>query len=398
MPPSILKSPAVPPTICLNLKMLTSKQVKAALIAGFLFLGSGQALAKEEVRVLVLEDVKTITVSVSGDYTIKLLPSQNIFKKGHGLVYLPIAGSKNGILIDGVAVPTRGIRVEPVLDRDLFLNEYQFRGSLDILKNEKDDLAVVNGLDMESYLYGVLPHEVASWWPLQALKAQSVAARTYARYEMSKRKKYDYDLKSDTSSQVYKGSGREKERTNRAVNQTAGKVLTYEGKLFPTYFHATCGGQTAAAQELWDIELPPLAGGQKCSYCRISPHFDWKSKLPLAAIEQIMIQNKRPVGQILGLEIITQTPSGRAGSIRVKGTTGVFIMAAKDFRIWVGGNNLRSTNFTVSIKDDEAIFVGKGWGHGVGLCQWGALGQALLGKSYQEILTYYYPGSKIETS
>ena len=115
----------------------------------------------------------------------------------------------------------------------------------------------------------------------------------------------------------------------------------------------------------------------------------------MAEIEAKLIKYKRPIGQVLKIEIVTQTPSHRVGSLRITGTGGDAVIAAKDFRVWVGGDRMRSTAFTVEIRDDMAYFHGRGWGHGVGLCQWGSLGQALLGRTYEQILEFYYPGSQL---
>jgi stage II sporulation protein D len=152
---------------------------------------------------------------------------------------------------------------------------------------------------------------------------------------------------------------------------------------------------TAGADELWKIYLPPISGLVRCQYCRISPHYYWRAKIPLSDIEEKLSQSGRPVGQLIKIEIISQTPSGRVGSLRFTGTVGEAVIAAKDFRIWIGGDKMRSTQFKVLVRDDMAEFSGKGWGHGVGLCQWGAFGQALLGRSHQDILKFYYPGSEI---
>ena len=290
---------------------------------------------------------------------------------------------------------TRGLRFEPLEDRDLFLNQSQFRGTVDILKGNNALLYAINRLNVEDYLYGVMHHEVAPWWPMEVLKAQAIAARTYALYQAQVSRPVEFDLKSSTSSQVYGGSTTEKFRTKRAVDLTVGEVLVYQGKIFPAYFHATCAGVTAGAQELWKIDLAPLSGGARCTFCRLSPHFYWQVKVPVSEIEEKMAKYGHPVGRILKIEIITQTSSGRVGSLRITGTAGDFVMAAKDFRIWIGGDRIRSTCFAVILKEDMAEFSGRGWGHGVGLCQWGALGQALLGHDHEKILKFYYPGAEI---
>jgi len=365
-----------------------------AMTGTFLFT-SYFAFAEQEVRVLVADHQKELHVTIQGEFVIRLLPSLQILKKGIQLTNVSLTASSQGLRLGGEEWPTRALRIEPLSDRDLFINKSRFRGRMDILKETGGLLSAINRLGMENYLYGVLHHEVAAWWPMEALKAQAVAARTYAFYQASVSKTLEYDLKSGTSSQVYGGSTTERYRSKRAVDETRGKVLIYQGKVFPAYFHATCGGITAGAQELWKINLPPLAGGVHCGYCRISPHTFWEFKISLPELEMIMNKNSRPVGQILKAEIISETPSARVGSLRITGTLGDAVIAAKDFRVWLGGNHIRSTLFTINLNDDMLEFHGKGWGHGVGLCQWGAFGQALLGHSYERILQFYYPGSEI---
>lgn len=360
-----------------------------------LTLKSSDACAEPAVRVLVSENQKLIRLTVKGDCQIRALPSLEIIKKGTKLTHIPITPTPRGVKIGTAEFLVRGIRIEPKLDRDLYLDESRFRGFADVLKDPKGSLYAINTLPIEKYLYGVLHHEVAPWWPMDALKAQAIAARTYAMYQIQVSKRQEFDVKSSTSSQVYGGSTTERARSKRAVDATRGKILSFEGKVFPAYFHATCGGVTAGAQELWKINIPPLAGGVTCGYCRISPHREWEAKVPLADIEEKMSKNGRSVGRLLKIEPVSMTPSGRVGSLRITGTGGDLVMAAKDFRVWVGGNKMRSTNFTVTIQEDTAVFKGEGWGHGVGLCQWGTLGQALLGRNFENILQFYYPGARI---
>ncbi len=354
-----------------------------------------QPTPSSSVRILIVENQKTVSLTLKGAYVIRLLPSLQVVKRGDLLKGAPVVVTPQGLKVGQEEWRARGIRIEQMAERDLFLNKSRFRGSVDIWKNSTGLLYAINALGLEEYLYGVLPHEVAPWWPMEALKAQAIAARTYALYQVQVSKKAEFDLKSNTSSQVYGGSTTERYRTKRAVDLTAGKVLTYQGKLFPAYFHATCAGLTAGAAELWKIDIPPLQGKARCSYCRVSPHTSWEARVPLADIEEKMKQNGRYAGQIIDLKIISQTPSGRVGSLSITGTNGEMVIAAKDFRIWVGGNRIRSTRFTVRVTDDSAEFQGKGWGHGVGLCQWGALGQALLGHSAEKILHFYYPGAEV---
>ncbi len=354
-----------------------------------------RAEAPVTVRVMVEESQELMRLEIKGEYRIRLLPTLQEVKKGASLQKVAVTATPKGIRVDGQEWPARGIRVEAMGERDIYLDTTRYRGAIEIQKDKTGKLFALSRLDIESYMYGVLQHEVPYWWPMEALKAQAVAARTYAMYQAQVNKAGDYDLKSDTSSQMYGGSTTERFRTKTAVDQTRGQVLTYQGKIFPTYFHATCAGVTAGAQEIWKINLPPISGMVHCGYCRFSPHYSWNSKVSLAEVEEKLNKSGRPVGQVLKIEIISQTPSGRVGSLKITGISGEAVIAAKDFRIWIGGDRMKSTLFTVNVVDDMAEFHGKGWGHGVGLCQWGTLGQALLGHKYEAILKFYYPGADI---
>ncbi len=351
-----------------------------------------------EIRVLITEHQTQLLVSAKAEYQIRSLPTLTVIKKGKGLVNFPVQPSARGVKVGNEEFAVRGVRVETGESRDLMLGSAHFRGAVDILKDPQGSLYAVNRLDLEQYLYGVLPYEVAFWWPMEGLKAQAVAARTYALYQMSVSHALEFDVKNTTSSQVYGGTMKERYRTNLAVDKTRGQALLYQNKVFPAYFHATCGGVTAAASELWKIDIPPLAGKVVCNYCRISPHWKWDSRVPLADIEEKLNQNGRPIGRVLNVEPVTSTPSGRVGSLKIVGAGGEAVIAAKDFRVWLGGDRIRSTFFSILVDDDTAVFEGKGWGHGVGLCQWGTLGQAILGKHYTEILKLYYPGADISSA
>lgn len=356
---------------------------------------SSVAEAVQSVRVLVSENQKMIKVNITGEYVVRVLPSQKVAKKGRAMKNVWVVPTPKGMRIGKEEWECQGIRIEPLKDRDLLLQRTRFRGVVSILKDTKGLLYTINTLDLESYLYGVLHHEVAPWWPMEGLKAQAVAARTYAVYEALVSKSAEYDLKSSTSSQVYGGSTTERYRSKRAIDLTAGQILTYQGKVFPAFFHATCAGLTAGSTELWKIPFRPIDGGVQCNYCKISPHYNWESRVSLAEIEEKARKYGRDCGQIIKIELLTQTPSHRVGSLRITGTKAEIVVAAKDFRVWIGGNKLRSTAFTIETKEDTVYFHGRGWGHGVGLCQWGTLGQAITGRRYEDILTMYYPESEI---
>ena len=179
-------------------------------------------------------------------------------------------------------------------------------------------------------------------------------------------------------------------------NFTSGEVLTYNGKLFPAYFHATCGGATEDAGELWKIDMIPLKGGRACSFCSDSPHYYWKAELDLKTIIKKLGERYQSKEGLINISIIERTGTGRVRTLELKDAVGKsIIISAKDFRSLLGSDLIRSTNFSIVIEQGHVIFSGKGWGHGVGLCQWGAYGMSNKGYNYKQILDFYYPGAEI---
>ena len=344
-------------------------------------------------RVAVVKDAASTKILIAGDFKILDLISGNVLLEGKYLSETTLTPSGKGFKIGDSEVEASAIAVEPVAGTRAYINNKIFRGEIRIFK-PGGKLLVVNAVDLEEYLYGVIRNEVSTWWPMEALKAQAIAARTYAVNQIKESKGKDYDVMADVSSQVYGGIFSEKWRTNRAVDQTKGKVLTYNGAIFPAFFHATCGGSTFNAAYLWDIDLPPLKG-VKCDWCRKSPHYYWERWVPVTEVEQKLNAGGYAVGYILGFEAVKKDQSGRILEFKGRGSKGETEMPAKDFRRMIGTDIVRSTNFKVTLVGEYVSFEGLGWGHGVGLCQWGAYYMSRAGKKADEILAFYYPGSKI---
>lgn len=345
------------------------------------------------IRVAVVKDVNFVKIFIPGRYRIiNLITKEPIFEEE----YLPRAkliSTDKGFRLNGVTIDVIAIGIEPVAGTRVYINDRIFRGQLKVLKGQSG-LIVVNTVELEEYLYGVLRNEISTWWPMEALKAQAIAARTYAIYQTIEARGKEYDVTADVSSQVYGGIFSEKWRTNRAIDLTKGEVLAYEGKIFPAYFHATCGGGTLDASYLWKIDLPPLKG-VKCDWCKKSPHYSWERWVTLKEAQSKLEKAGYMVGQILGIETVEKDPSGRILKMRIKGSYSTADILAKDFRRIIGTDIIRSTNFKITIISDYLAFDGLGWGHGVGLCQWGAYYMSRAGKKADEILAFYYPGSAI---
>jgi len=346
------------------------------------------------VRVAVIINAPQIDLKIRGDYSILALPLLEPLKKGRGLKNMTVKPTRSGVSMGQEHFKIYGIKIRAERAADISVNGRRFRGEMDIIRTESIKLTVVNHLDIEDYLNGVLYHEVSHWWPMEALKAQAIASRTFALYKCSESGSGDYDLRSDIYAQVYGGKTSEKFRTNRAVRATAGKVLIYKGKILPAYFHATCGGHTENASSLWKTDIAPLRG-RPCSYCEGSPHYNWVKGVPLDMIEKnLKIAGYRIKG-IKDIKVLSRNSSGRADIVGVTDSLGLEKITANKFRLAVGPNLIRSANFTVNIKGGMAVFIGRGWGHGVGMCQWGACYLAAQGVKAEDILKFYYPSADI---
>lgn len=357
--------------------------------------GSRPPRQRKIIRVAVVRSKPQITLTLKGCYEIYALGTDMKILSGSRLKKTVINSTAEGLKINDEDFKIYGIKI--LIDKDgaIFVNGRSFRGHVDIIRETDLTLLVVNHIDIEDYLFGVLQCEVPFRWPYPVLKVQAIAARTYALYQSQVNRKKDYDVTNDTFSQVYGGAGKERYRARKAVIKTQSIVLTYNGKIFPTYYHATCGGHTEDACELWNIDLPPLKGVE-CSFCKKSPHYDWKSQMAIKEIEEKLTVGGYKVSQILDIVPLKRDRSKRIRDLKILYKGGSIKIGANKFRLLLGSRYIRSTNFAVKVKGEKAFFKGYGWGHGVGLCQWGAYFMSKKGYKAGEILKYYYPHAEIK--
>ena len=349
------------------------------------------------VRIAVLKDAEEAAIRVRGDYTIVDPLTSRELDRGSRLPKTNLSPGREGIRLGERVFPLKRIRFIPQQYFSLYRDkkERKYRGAVDVFLTPERRLLFVNTVDLEEYIKGVLYHEVSHRWPLEAIKAQAVAARTYAIYQVQQNKNKDYDMTNDIYSQVYGGKSSERYRTNLAVERTKGKILVFEGKVLPAYYHATCGGFTENVKEVWNHDLYPLKG-VRCVFCSNSPHYFWKKNVQLKDIQDKLNKSGNKIGLIQNIEVRERTLSGRIKTLDITGRAGEKIsISGKAFRDILGPNELRSNDYRVFMKGYYCDFVGKGWGHGVGMCQWGAMGMAQQQYTYDQILTYYYPGTQM---
>ena len=349
---------------------------------------------KKYIRVAIVKGRKDIQLKLRGRFKILTLHTNELLKEGKNL-RASVLPTYSGIKLGDEDYKIFGIRIVSERDASIFIDNRKFRGLVDIIREPDLTLLVVNHIDLEEYLCGVLHHEVSYLWPYEVLKAQAIASRTFALYQHQINREKDYDLTNTSFSQVYGGATGERYRTNKAVIATYGEVLTYNGKLFPAYYHATCGGHTQDASRLWDIDIPPLKG-RECPNCKISPYYKWQKRLSLDYIQKKLNGEGLNVGKIYAIEPTGYDESHRLINLKITHSKGETIISGYRFRIIMGTNLIRSTNFKVELNINSALFTGFGWGHGVGMCQWGALSMALKGYKAEEILKFYYPQSEIK--
>ncbi|MBP7216760.1 MAG: SpoIID/LytB domain-containing protein [Candidatus Omnitrophica bacterium] len=269
----------------------------------------------------------------------------------------------------------------------------KYKGTIRAVKKKNGRVTLINHVPLEDYVKGILLHEASHYWPKEAIEAQAIVCRTFALYQMQERKHALFDVTADVYSQVYGGSASERYRTNEAVDATSGLVLKYKGALFPAYFHSTCAGHTEDAHQLWNISIPPLRG-VRCGFCYGSPRLRWDYRIAIGEAEKILQRKGLFSGSLSDIRIERKDASGRIVDLSLVGKHKRTI-AGKDFREAIGPDKIRSLNFTIAKQGGAFVMEGLGWGHGVGLCQWGAYFMAKQGRTFKDIVQHYYPGADI---
>lgn len=254
---------------------------------------------------------------------------------------------------------------------------------------------VVNQVDLEEYVKGVVPAEVNSAWHPEMLKVQAVAARTYVLYQHMLSASRDYDVAASIQDQVYRGRQGVDARVQEAVESTRGLVVTHEGAPIYAAFSSTAAGITEDAMIVWSKDLPYLKGVE-CPFDIESPYYQWKASFKLATLERNLRIQGFSLGAIATLTPVSFSRAGRVAKLRILHSQGELIVRGEDLRKAVGYTVVPSTQFTIESVGQEVVLLGYGAGHAVGLCQWGAKELAELGYSYSTILHYYYPGTELQ--
>lgn len=345
------------------------------------------------INVALMVNVPSASLSTDGSYMLKISDSASIYESKP--LHATVEAHPDGIKINDHLYQTDQMIIT-VSTGSIQVGKRRYARQIQIIKKSEAKLLVINQIGVDEYLKGVLPLEVHPDWSMESLKAHAVVSRTFALFKALEKKDQDYALEDTVQSQVYGGSLFYKESTNHAIELTKGEILTSNGTLFPSYFYAACGGRTARADQIWPVEPNPVLKGVVCNFCKGTRHWRWALKMPLKKIEKIMREKGYPAKNLLDIQFVSREQSGRATKVILKYKLSTVVIRADDFRAWIGYDELKSLKASVSVKNRLAHFVGYGWGHGIGFCQWGSKIQAESGKDYRAILEFYFPGSKIK--
>jgi stage II sporulation protein D len=380
----------------------------------------------QPVRIALATSVRQAQFASSGSWVIYSRSSEHVVTRGSGGgVKVQMSGSRLVAARDNGSETSRysgSFIVRSTTPGTLIQYEgKRYRGDILVLPTDTGML-IINRLAVESYLRGVVPLEIGDRKPGEeaAVQAQAVAARSYSYVHMAEAKGRAFDMYGSVQDQVYGGADAEKPIADDAVAATRDMVVRYAGRIISTPYHSTCGGSTAGVQEVWWREpdqpyLQPVSDripGTNNFYCDPSPRFKWNATFPKealrATLEKYLAQYSSgpggSIGAVTGVRVEGRTRSDRVSALTIQTTRGNYLVRGNDIRFVLrspAGAILNSTYFTAGTTTDasgdvaELTLNGGGNGHGIGMCQWGAIGRARAGQSYRTILTTYYPGTTV---
>lgn len=348
------------------------------------------------VRIAVDKGMKQVSASSVSPMTVRFEPD-GCLPGAESLKLVTAQATHGGMVINGHSTDCHTLLMESA--EAIRIGSKEYPGVM-ILTRDGSGITAVNHVDMEDYIASVISSEMGPNWPLEALKAQAVASRTFAMYQMDRSAGALYDMDNTVRSQVYHGHTGS-DRALEAVEATRGLIAIYDGAPAGTFYHSSSGGRTENPREVWGKERLPYLASKPALFEERSPHHNWRLRLSAAEIGNKFKKAGIGAGPVISIEPVSHTSSGRVGRLRL--TFGPnkrkVDLRGEYFRKIIGDTRLPSTKFRVA-KDSSGgyTFIGQGYGHGVGMSQWSARGLADRGRGYEEIIQAFYPGVKIAQS
>ena len=383
----------------------------ACMAMALFYLMPGPGHAAQSLRVLLGSDVLKLEAQADGSVWVgdssrhgrAIRSAVQIAPSGKGFLvngartmdgHLTLKGGERGLLLTLVKANGNGKTNGQTHAADQQRAAFPVSGLVHVVRKDGGFL-VINQVDLEEYVKGVVPAEVNSAWHPEMLKAQAVAARTYALYQQMLSASRDYDVVASVQDQVYKGRNGVDAAVLKAVDETKGLVLTYQGAPIYAAFSSTAAGLTEDAINVWAKEYPYLKGVE-CPFDLASPYYQWTASFKREQLEQNLRQQGFPVGTITAITATSMSRGGRVVTLRVIHSQGELLLRGEELRKAIGYMVVPSTQFTVEAVGQDIVLSGYGAGHAVGMCQWGAKELAELGYPFTTILRYYYPDTELQ--
>lgn len=349
------------------------------------------ANADYQLKIGLANGVVQASVGMNSEYTVLDMANGSVLGRFNGNVLSVITVSGNRLAVNGKNVNSQSVVLKPINKLEsnaVIYNGNKYRGALNIKINKSGSLLVINNITIDEYLMGTVPSEMSPSWSKSALEAQAVAARTYALYTKNQHSSEGYDLCTSTHCQVYSGIAKESPSTTSAVKSTQGYVMTYGGKPICAVFHSSSGGRTENAEDVWGNYNPYL---RSVADEDNSPNKNWTVSFTNAEMQKLLARGSKDVGAVKSVQMINS--NARSAVVRFKGSKGTIDLSGVKLRSLLG---LKSSMFTARNAGGQVIFEGHGYGHGLGMSQYGAKAMAEKGKSWQDILKHYYTNVSID--
>ncbi len=368
-------------SICKHMLLLGGRHWWLSFLLWIVLVGES-AQAATELRVAIKESVSKVQLGSSTKAVVRNSAGTEVGSL-EAMNAFSAQGASGNVALAQWRSPS--FWIEPTNNGYVWIGDRWYRGRTQVISTGQG-LTAVNHVNLEHYLYSVLGSEMSANWPIEALKAQAVAARSYALYKRATASNSVFDMGDTTTWQVYKGLATEASTTQQAVTATAGQVMAYNGQAILAVFHSSSGGHTENVEDIWKDNLPYLRGVP--DYDAGAPVYEWTKSFSNHQLSSLI----SGVGKISSMTAERTTPQGRVVTMLVKGDHGSRHLSGNELRSALG---LKSTLFVVNPSGDSFQITGRGFGHGLGLSQWGAYNLANKGINYQQILSHYYQSATL---
>jgi stage II sporulation protein D len=369
----------------------------------------GLSLPKEVRVALTNSPVSQVEISIDGAYDVTADAAANALFRGNGLKATLVATTPYGFQFGPRQVRGQALEIGPERSPGVWIADREYRGRIRLIRRG-NKIVIVNVVALEDYIASVVDGEMPAAFPDAARQAQAIAARSYAFFQLRSGAGSSLlcDVFASTRSQNYGGyqyRGRDGRRyaaesasSRHAARQTAGLVCLCDGQPFCTYYTAVCGGRTVSGAVVFNDESPALAPVD-CPWCHDADLFRWTQEIPLAEaaarLQQFLASQGKPFGTLASIRRTVQTDAVREQAFEVSDSQRRYHISAFDLRRQLNRTSLPSYQFEAKVAEGLLVLEGRGHGHGVGLCQWGARGMAEAGSGPLAILRHYYPSAEV---